>query len=87
MKNKQNKTFWAAKTTKTGYSVTFETIQFGIQKVTHKFSVCEGKVLLGMLTWEEKNPNYVTPDVFETLISKNASMKYKFITKSEHVYQ
>jgi hypothetical protein len=87
MENAQNKKFWPVKTTKNGYSCTLEYIQWGKKTWTHSFKALKGKVLLGYTTWEEENPEYVTPEVYATLQCKSKGWTFKVITKAEAVWK
>jgi hypothetical protein len=88
MQNEQNNTkFYPAETTKKGYSCTVDYIQFGKLTWSKTFKSLKGQVLLGYMTWEEENPAYVSPEVYETLSFKNNAFTFKVITQAKAVYK
>lgn len=81
----QNEKFYPAIEKKNHYEVSVDYIQGTIIHTKRK-SVCEGKVLKGIKTWEGQNPDYKTEEEWNNLICKSPSQRLKIITFSELVW-
>lgn len=88
MKNEQNNIkFYPAIAKKNHFEVTVEYIQCGTFKHTKKYSVCEGKTLVGVNAWDIENPNYVSQEVYDKMICKDSSMRLPLITETEFIWK
>ena len=85
--NKKDLKFYPAVERKNHYEITVDYIQWGPKKHTHKYSVCKGKKILGVQAWSEKNPKYVTREVWEQKVCKSKSDLLEYITRTEYIYE
>jgi hypothetical protein len=85
--NKINERFYQAKEKKNEFEVSVNYVQWGIRKHSKRYSMCQNQKLLGIRAWEEKNNNYVTQEVYDSLLGKCASMRFEYITVIEYVWQ
>jgi hypothetical protein len=85
--NKINERFYQAKEKKNEFEVSVNYVQWGIRKHSKRYSMCQNQKLLGIRAWEEKNNNYVTQEVYDSLLVKCADMRFEYITVIEYVWQ